>query len=127
MSTQFIEKDGQAAFAVVPIDDYNRLLQMAEDLDDVVAFDKAAADLESGDAELIPAEIVKRLVNGNEHPLKVWREFRGLTQEGLAERADGASQAQIAQIETGKRSGTVPALKSLAGALGVDLDDLVTE
>ena len=124
MSAQIIQKDGKAEFAVVPIEEYNRLLSIAEDFDDLVAYDKAIAELESGEDEAIPAEIVARLVAGEERPLKVWREFRGMTQAGLANQA-GVSQGQVALIEGGKRQGTVDVLKGLARVLGVDLDDLV--
>ena len=124
MSAQIIQKDGKAEFAVVPIEEYNRLLSMAEDLEDLVAYDKAIAELESGEDEAIPAEIIARLLAGDEHPLKVWREFRGMTQTGLADQA-GVSQGQVALIEGGKRQGTVDVLKGLARVLGVDLDDLV--
>jgi len=124
MSAQIIHKDGKAEFAVVPIEEYNRLLSMAEDFDDLVAYDKAIAELESGEDEAIPAEIVARLVAGDEHPLKVWREFRGMTQAGLADQA-GVSQGQVALIEGGKRQGTVDVLKGLARVLNVELDDLV--
>jgi DNA-binding XRE family transcriptional regulator len=124
MSAQIIQKDGKAEFAVVPIEEYNRLLSMAEDFDDLVAYDKAIAELESGEDEAIPAEIVARLVAGDDHPLKVWRVFRGMTQAGLADQA-GISQGQVALIEGGKRQGTVDVLRGLARVLGVDLDDLV--
>ncbi len=124
MSAQIIEKNGKAEFAVVPIDEYNLLLEKAEELDDVTAFDKAMHELEVGQDELVPAEIAKRLVSGKERPLKVWREFRGITQAQLAEQA-GISQGQVALIEGGKREGKVLVLKSLANALAVDLDDLV--
>ena len=97
---------------------------MAEDFDDLVAYDKAIAELESGEDEAIPAEIVARVLAGDEHPLKVWREFRGMTQAGLADQA-GVSQGQVALIEGGKRQGTVEVLKGLARVLNVDLDDLV--
>lgn len=124
MSAQIIQKDGKAEFAVVPIEEYKRLLSMAEDFDDLVAYDKAIAELESAEDEAIPAEIVVRLVAGDEHPLKVWREFRGMTQVGLADLA-GVSQRQVALIEGGKRQGTVDVLKALARVLKVDLDDMV--
>ena len=124
MSAQIIEKNGKAEFAVIPIDEYKLLLEKAEELDDVTAFDKAMYELEVGKDELVPAEIAKRLVSGKESPLKVWREFRGMTQEKLAEQA-GISQGQVALIEGGKREGKVSVLKGLANALKVDLDDLV--
>jgi len=124
MSAQIIEKNGKAEFAVVPIDEYNLLLEKAEELDDMTAFDKAMHELDAGQDELVPAEVAKRLVGSKESPLKVWREFRGMTQEQLAEQA-GISQGQVALIESRKREGKVSVLKGLANALNVDLDDLV--
>lgn len=119
MSVQFIEQNGQKQYAVVPVADYEKLLEKAEMLDDIAAYDQALAS----EDELIPAEIVNRLLNG-ENKIKVWREHRGLTQSGLAESCNMA-QASIAQMESGKRTGTVAALKKIAETLNVDLDDLV--
>ncbi len=36
MSAQIIEKNGKPEFAVVPIDEYQLLLEKAEELDDLV-------------------------------------------------------------------------------------------
>jgi DNA-binding XRE family transcriptional regulator len=119
MSVQFIEQNGQKQYAVVPVADYEKLLEKAEMLDDIATFDQALVSEE----ELIPAEIVNRLLNG-ENKIKVWREHRGLTQSGLAESCNMA-QASIAQMESGKRTGTISALKKIAETLNVDLDDLV--
>lgn len=124
MSAQIIQKDGMAEYAVLPIDEYNMLLAKAEELDNVLAFDKAVHELESGQDELLPADIAKRLVGGKENRMKIWREYRGFTQEQLAEQA-GISQGQVALIEGGKREGKVSVLKNLAKALNVELDDLV--
>jgi len=124
MSAQIIKKNGRAEYAVVPINEYNLLIEKAEELDDVTAFDKAIHELEDDQDELIPADIAKRLVSGKDSSLKVWREFRGMTQEELAKQA-GISQAQVALIEGRKREGKVSVLKGLANALHVDLDDLV--
>lgn len=124
MSTQIIEKNGKPEFAVVPIDEYKLLLEKAEELDDVSSFDRAIYELDVGNDELIPADIAKKLIAKKENPMKVWREFRGMTQGRLAEQA-GISQGQVALIEGGKREGTVAVLKKLANALNVDLDDLV--
>ena len=90
----------------------------------MTAFDKAIYELKVGQDELVPAEIAKRLLSGNESSLKVWREFRGMTQEQLAKQA-GISQGQVALIEGRKREGKVSVLKGLANALNVGLDDLV--
>ena len=83
----------------------------------------ALARLRSGVEELIPQEILDRLVAG-EKPIKVWREFRGLTQARLAELA-GIKKAYLSQIESGQRKGTVATLRALARALKLDLDDLL--
>ena len=56
--------------------------------------------------------------------LKVWREYRGMSQATLADAA-GLSQAYIAQIETGKREGRVDAYRAIANVLDVNIDDLV--
>lgn len=79
--------------------------------------------LSSGEEELIPSEIVDRLLSG-ENRLRVWREHRGLTVRALAERA-GLAQPYLSQIETGRREGTVETYRKLAGALSLSLDDLL--
>lgn len=119
MSVQFIENNGMPEYAVIPAADYELLLKKSEMLDDVIAFDRAITE----DEELLPAELVARLVSG-ENKVKVWRNYRGLTQEQLAQ-ATNLAQAYIGQIETGKREGTVKVLVVIAEALGVDVDDLV--
>ncbi|MCF7970006.1 MAG: helix-turn-helix domain-containing protein [Methylococcaceae bacterium] len=119
MSVQFIENKGVPEYAVIPVDQYQSLLDKAEAYDDVVAFDKVVACAE----ETIPAHMVSRLVKGD-NKIKVWREYRQITQAQLAERA-GVAQAYIGQIETGQRDGTVKVLVVIAEALGISLDDLV--
>ena len=119
MNVQFIEHNGQRQYAVVPIELYHDLLEKAEMQEDLEAYHKAKADV---DDELIPAEWVYRLLDENK--VKVWREYRGLTQAELAAQC-GLAQATIAQIEGGKRTGSVEVLKKIAEALTLDLDDLV--
>ena len=65
MSTQIIEKNGKPVFAVVPIDEYKSLLEKAEELDDMMAFDKAMHELDAGVDELVPAEVAKKLISEN--------------------------------------------------------------
>ena len=85
-------------------------------------FAATAAFHATRDQEAVPAELVDRLLSG-EHPVKVWREYRGLSQRGLAARA-GLNFAYLSQIETGARKGPVQTIRKLAEALSVDLDDL---
>jgi DNA-binding XRE family transcriptional regulator len=90
---------------------------------DLRAYDRAKARLASGEDELVPAEFARRLVAG-ESPLRVFRNWRGLTQARLAELAQ-VNRVQIAAMEAGRKTGSVETVKRLADALGVTVDDLV--
>jgi DNA-binding XRE family transcriptional regulator len=70
----------------------------------------------------VPATVLNAILEGA-HPVKAWREHRGMTQELLAEQA-GISKAYLCQTETGKRVGAVKTLKSIAKVLSIRLDDL---
>lgn len=107
----------------IPLEEYQGLRAAAEELADLQAYDRALAQLAVGEEELLPADMVKRLLAG-ESPLRVWRGFRGLTQVALAV-ASGVNRVQIADIEAGRKSGSIETLKKLAAALGVTLDELV--
>jgi DNA-binding XRE family transcriptional regulator len=106
----------------IPREEYDRLRAAAQDLADLQSYDRAKAALAAGDEELIPADYVNRLLNG-ESPLRVYRDLRGLTQAGLSEKA-GVNRVSVAEIETGRKQGSVATLRALAGALGVAIDDL---
>jgi DNA-binding XRE family transcriptional regulator len=118
MKTQIIEKKGRQ-FAVVPLADFERLRRDAEMLGDIRAYDAA----KSRDEEAFPAEVAGRLAAG-ESPIRVFREYRGLTQERLGKMAKVA-RAYVAQIETGRKSGSISVLSAVAAALKVELDDIV--
>lgn len=107
----------------IPVEEYKALQLAAEELADLRAYDRATDALARGEEEQVPAEVARRLVAG-ESPLRVWRQFRGLTQQALAE-ASGVNRVQIADMESGKGSGSVATLVKLASALGVAVDDLI--
>ncbi len=109
-------------FAVIPVEDLQKLINDAEMLADVQAYDAAKGRLERGDDELIPLEITERRVAG-ESPVRIWRDYRGLTQAELA-RTSKVSRVMIAAIEAGHKAGGIATLKKLAAALRVDLDNL---
>lgn len=121
MNVQIIEREGKPEYAVLPYEDYLALTEKAEMAIDIAAFDAALASAE----QTLPHESLRRLLAG-ESPCRVWREHRGLTQAELAKLA-GLSQPAIAQIETGQRKPGVAALQKLAGALGLNMADLVDE
>lgn len=103
-------------------EEYDRLLAAAEDLADLQTFDRTKAALAAGEDELIPADCANRLLNG-ESPLRVYRDLRGLTQAALAEKAS-VNRVTVAEIETGRKHGSVATLRALADALGVSINDL---
>jgi DNA-binding XRE family transcriptional regulator len=122
MSVQFIAKDGQREWAVLPYAEYQALIEAAEMLDDLRAYDEAKARI-SGGEELIPSEVTFALLDG-ENPITVWRKHRALTQQQLAEEAK-ISKAYLSQLEASKRTGTMEVLGRIASVLRVDLDDLI--
>lgn len=91
-----------------------------EDARDLAAF-KAARAATHGE-ESFPRTVVDRLLDG-ENTIKVFREWRGLTQAALAMQA-GTQPAYISQLETGVREPGKKLTPRLADALGVDADDL---
>lgn len=106
----------------IPRAEYDRLRAAAEDLADLQAHDRAIEGLAAGDDELIPAAFANRLLDG-ERPLRVYRDLRGLTQSALADKA-GVNRVTVAEIETGRKQGSITTLRALATALNVTLDDL---
>ena len=122
MSVQVIEKNGQIEWAVIPYPEYQKLLDAWEMLEDIRAYDEAKANIEAGE-ELIPSKVAYALLDGK-NPIRVRREYRGLTQQQLAEKS-GISKPYLSQLESGKRNGTTDILKNIAQALHVGLDELV--
>jgi DNA-binding XRE family transcriptional regulator len=114
---QYIEEKGKKAFAVVPIDDFERLVEAAEHAEDMHDIKASAGD------ETFPQEFVKKLTNAD-NLLPVWREYRGMTQKELHE-ASGIGQGYIAQIETGKKTGSAETLLALAESLNCDIEDII--
>ena len=103
---------------VLPVEEYDKLIDAA----DIASADRVRRDLEAGADEMIPAEFVNRILDG-ESPIRVWRDFRGLSAKSLAEAAN-ISAGYLSEIEAGKKEGTVSTLKALAGVLKIDLDDV---
>ncbi len=123
MNAQIIVTPTGERLAILPEADYLALVEASEDASDREAVRRFRAAVASGEEEMLPADMVARILAG-ESPVRVWREHRGLTAQALAEAA-GLAQSYVSQIETGKRDGTVDTLVKLAGVLGVLVDDLI--
>ena len=121
-NVQLILKEGQPEYAVLPYELYTQLVEDAEMLQDIQDYLEAKEALLNGE-EVIPAEVPYAIIDG-ENPVKVWREYRGLTQQELA-RAAGISASYLSQIEGGKREGSTAVLQAIARAMDLTLDDVV--
>lgn len=102
----------------IPRAEFDRLVEAAEELEAIRAVEAYHANPEEG----VPHAFVVRLIDG-ENPVAVYRDWRGLSQSELARRS-GVNRTQIADIEAGRKTGSVATLKKLAEALGVTIDDL---
>ena len=119
---QMIKTPAGERMVILPLKEYEQLREAAEDFADVRACDKARQRLAAGEDELVPARFGERILNG-ENPVRVWREYRGLSVKELAGRAN-ISAAYLSQLESGSRQGSLTTMKALTAALGLDLDDL---
>ena len=109
--------------------DWTQLLSELEDaLDRAAVVERrrreGAKGVQAARRNYLTAGEARRLLDG-ESPVKVWREKRGRSQRELAAAA-GVSAGYLAEIETGRKPGSVVALARLAKALQVQIEDLIT-
>jgi ribosome-binding protein aMBF1 (putative translation factor) len=103
--------------------DFDALIEQLEDARDAAAHRLALAAIKAGESELLPADMVKRMIAG-ESPVRLWREHRGMTARELAAKA-AINTGYLSEIETGKKPGSVKSLSRIAAALGIKVDDLI--
>ncbi len=77
----------------------------------------------SGNGTNLPDAILDELSAHQSHPIKIIRKYRGMTQAELAEKS-GISRPYLTEIETGKKDGSLRAIKSIADALNVSMSNL---
>ena len=109
--------------------DWKALIARLEDLEDLAAADeRLAQEKKIGEdvarRDYMTGDELQRILE-DEHPVKVWREKRGLSQRTLAEQA-GVSPSYLAEIETGKKPGSADALRKLSRVLAVPMENLVS-
>ena len=120
------------AFVVVPLREYQALRRLAEDVEDAaneadarLVHDELQAATSRGEGLSMPRAEWDRIRAG-ESPVRVIREYRGLTQTRLVAES-GLDQPLISAIENTPRTGTAATLKAIAKALGAPLDVLVAD
>ncbi len=106
---QIILLDGKPAFAVLPWDAYEELTKYR---------DKALHDI------WFPQSVVEANAVREESLIKAWREYSGLTQKELAERA-GIKQPALARLEAGNSTPRASTLKKLANAMNLTIEQLI--
>ncbi|PHS27286.1 MAG: transcriptional regulator [Robiginitomaculum sp.] len=106
-------------FVKIPEKDFERLIDKLEDALDRLALDAALRE----NKKRFPGELVQRMVEG-EAPLRVFRQYRGLTQQALADAAK-VSKTTISELETGRKDGSIKTIARIAEVLNLDIDDLV--
>jgi DNA-binding XRE family transcriptional regulator len=124
MGAQIVEIGGHK-IAMLSVEDYERLLELAEDRADILAADRAEERRRNGE-EYVPGELVKRVLAG-ESPLRVWREYRALTQGQLAAAVGLKTATHISDLEAGKRGGSGRLWRKLARALNVQVEDILPD
>ncbi|MEA3348644.1 MAG: helix-turn-helix transcriptional regulator [Pseudomonadota bacterium] len=105
---QIIKQNGHPAFAVIPWNEYQRLLNLAAP--------------ESADTWL-PHEVVEAVAIDGASLIKAWREYLGLTQADLAEKS-GMSQPSLARIEKNGAKPRTTTLKKVAKAMNISSEQL---
>jgi len=118
-NVQITDRNGVLEYAVIPCKEYEEMVRLSEQMRDIQAYDAAVADA----GETVPHAVMRRLVNGDS-PLRVWCEYRALTQATLARKAS-IDKTYLSQIETRCKQGLIAALAQLASALSVEEDDLI--
>ena len=73
--------------------------------------------------DTLPNDLQEKLALKEANPIKLVRKYRGLTQGELAEEA-GISRPYLTEIETGRKEGSIRAIKALADCLDVPIDVL---
>ena len=84
---QTIYRDKKPEFVVLPVKEYNKLISAFEDFQDI----QEIRDYLANPGETFPMEVVQALSEGI-CPIKVYREYRGLSQSSLAQKAHVSKQ-----------------------------------
>jgi PHD/YefM family antitoxin component YafN of YafNO toxin-antitoxin module len=61
-----VDENGQRVSVILPIEEYERLIEALEELEDIRAYDEAKAGLERGEDQVVPWEKVRREI-GSEY------------------------------------------------------------
>lgn len=131
MKPQIIRTDAGEELVVLPRAQYEGLVTranaaMTEDAGTARVVARSNAALAAGQDLELPADAAEAIARG-ESPLRVIREWRGMTQMYLGEMKTDIGQSTISALESGARRGTAATWKRLAEVLEVPMDLLVPD
>jgi DNA-binding XRE family transcriptional regulator len=125
MNVRF-QKTTKGEIAILPRAEYEALVAKAAEADEDTGTARVVArgrrEIASG-APLLPKQVVDRIAD-SENPVRVLRDWRGMTQQALSSAA-AVGQSHISDIENGRRTGTPATLRAIASALKVPVDLLI--
>ena len=122
MEAQVLQLNGMK-YAVLPYEVYVRMIEILEDARDIADAKEIANRIAQGEGEYYPSEVVNAILGG-ENKIKVFREYRGITQETLAEKIN-KSVAMVRKLENGSSDGSISTIKAISDALKVDVEMLI--
>ncbi|SHN92948.1 hypothetical protein BHECKSOX_1902 [Bathymodiolus heckerae thiotrophic gill symbiont] len=111
--TQIIKQNGVPAFAVLPWDEYQKIIKNSS----------RPNNNSNWWGDDTPHEVVVDVFSNNKSKIKAWREFLHLTQQSVADSA-GIKQASLARIENSNSKPHLDTLKKIAYAMGISLSQL---
>ena len=106
---QIIYQNGNPAFAVIPWDEYQRLIKGQEDAE--------ATDVR------YPHNVIEADKLQEKNSIKAWREYFNLTRQELAERT-GLTRFAITRMEESDTSARTATLKKIASAMNISVEQL---
>lgn len=63
-----VDENGKRVSVVLPVEEYERMIEELETLEDVLAYDRARAEIERGEDELIPFDQAVREIEEGRVP-----------------------------------------------------------
>ena len=111
MDYDLTHKDGKP-YVMIPLQEYHAMSKNGQK-----STDKKSSSHSSG----LPADLIETLKSSDQHPIRVIRKYQKLTQQDLAAKAE-ISRPFLTEIETGKKNGSLQAIKQIADALDVSID-----
>jgi DNA-binding XRE family transcriptional regulator len=117
---QIVRTPAGEELVIIPRAEYERLLAAAmDDADAVATYDARMAELAAEANAILPAAVSLEMLKGASR-FKALRRWRGLSQTGLAAKAD-LRQGYLSEIENRRKIGSAETLAKLAKALDVPL------